>query len=244
MSIIARLASGLRRVGPALLVVVALAVVGTVFVVDTPRWLRLGVFAGVLSLVVGWWPAGRIVDYFYQPLYVLLLVVDREAMQLRMWRMSPDRFSELTIVNGELTQWEAAVPIYEAQAYDPEAHEAEGTWRGSASTLELIQADQRLDEVYGRLQVMARQGMRHRVSYLTIVRESVQEIVGEIISSFERSAVPSGEDIDQTIEKHLPEELDRDQDPDSLLSRVEDLEDDTDDVIDDMDLDQEAPADD
>jgi len=171
-----------------------------------PRSARLG---GVVLLVTGVaaYPYARmVVEYLYSPDYTYLLDVDARDNQIALYKIPPEIFREIS-TDGveELHQVEAQYPTYECRNYDPEERHAEGTWRASATDLEMIAEQTKIDEIRTDLEELAQEGISLRVKQSGIIRKSLREIINGFIASFESESIYDGEKIDQAIEQSLQE---------------------------------------
>jgi hypothetical protein len=190
-----------RLLGLGFLVLGATLVLGVD--VAIPRWAVLCGTVAAVSSLLAYAPAARIVAYLYRPTYVHLVELDPESSDLAVWALPPDEWRDLEVTEGELFSLQAALPAWECQAYDPETNTATGTWRGSASDLELIRERGRIAEIRGTLEDLAKEGLGYRVMQSGIVRAAVRSVVISFVEAFERDAVYDGDEIRQAVDRTL-----------------------------------------
>ncbi|RZN60859.1 hypothetical protein [Methanonatronarchaeum sp. AMET6-2] len=103
--------------------------------------------------------------------------------------------------------------IYICRQFNPEKMEATGTWRGSINDLELLRQQEKISLIQGRLESMAREGLKTRIHLPSLVRDSVNQIVSEMTSHIERKMIYKGEYIEkvvnQTIKKYEEEPVEK-----------------------------------
>jgi hypothetical protein len=192
-----------RLLGVGLLV----AGVAMLFGLDIQVSRQVKLFAGVTAVaaVIAYAPAARIVAWLYRPSYTYLLELDASDSDVAVWALPPTRWQELEVEEGELFPLQASVPAWECQAYDPETNSATGTWRGSASDLELMRERGRIAEIRGTLEDLAKEGLGYRVMQSGIVRAAVRSVVMSFVEAFERDAVYDGDEIRRAIDQTLEE---------------------------------------
>lgn len=190
-----------RFVGIALAVLAVAAYLG--YDIEIPRWLRLYVTVVALTGALGYPVAARIVQWLYSPNYTYLVEVDARDSELAIWQLPPSVWRGLDVTDGELHEVRATAPAWECQEYDPEENEAVGTWRGSASDLELIEQRERIDEIRGELEELAQEGLTIRVKQSGIIRKSVRGIVMSFVEGFEKESLYDGEQIQNSVEEAL-----------------------------------------
>jgi hypothetical protein len=175
------------------------------FDIQVSRQVKL--FAGVTAVAaaIAYAPAARIVAWLYRPSYTYLVELDASKADVAVWALPPPRWKELEVEEGELFPLQASVPAWECQEYDPETNSATGTWRGSASDLELIQERGRIAEIRGTLENLAKEGLGYRVMQSGIIRAAVRSVVMSFVEAFERDAVYDGDEIRRAIDQTLEE---------------------------------------
>lgn len=188
------LAAGLLVAGIAILLGVDLSI---------PRWAKLFGLTFLVAAGIAYMPAARIVRWLYRPGYTYLVQLDASDSDVALWALPPVVWREIDVEEGELFPLQAAVPAWECQAYDPEKNVATGTWRGSASDLELIQERGRIKEIRGVLEELAKEGLGYRVMQSGIVRAAVRSVVMSFVEAFERDAVYDGDEIRRAIDETL-----------------------------------------
>jgi hypothetical protein len=173
------------------------------------------------SLFAAPW-ATRIVDWLHTPDTRWLLTTDAEQNKLELWEIPAPLWRDLD-VEDDLHRWDSSQPVYEVREYDEEDNHAVGTWRGSATDLELVEHRESVREVRGDLEDLAREGLAIRAKQSSIVRGAVADIVMEFVTDFEAETTYSGEEIQQRVDAAL----------DDLDAPVDDQDDDQDDHPDD-----------
>lgn len=168
-----------------------------------PRWLRLFGLTAAVSALVGYGPAGRIVGWLHSTNYTYLLDLDARENEFAVWQLPPDVWSELTVSDGELYKVQATVPAWTGKGYDPETNSVEGTWRGSASDMELVEDRERIDEIRTVLEDLAKEGLTIRVKQSGIIRDAVRGIVMSFVEGFETESLYDGDEIEASVHKAL-----------------------------------------
>lgn len=202
----------------------ALGLAGALFVVtfvvvvidpawlDTPRVADLVLLTASASALVGWMPAQRLVEWIYSPDVVHLLVVKDDPETVMLWEMTPQEFDELDVDSGtSLYQWDGNRSLYEADEYRPDEQTVRGSWRGSATTLQLLSHREKVGEVRGRLEDMARRGLALRIRLTSIVRAATTDAVVDVLETLEASpaVMPSEDVVRESVEDAMPEDLRR-----------------------------------
>ena len=100
-----------------------------------------------------------------------------------MWELSPDRFEEMDVVEGDLFRWPVGSEVYECYHYNPETNTAVAGWRGSPADSQLAggvdlddayqfiedlrdeyePAQRKLDRIRNRMRLVAREMDRRRL---------------------------------------------------------------------------------
>jgi hypothetical protein len=206
-----------RLLGIALLVAAIAAYFG--WEIEIPRWAKLFVVTLVIGGFLGAAPADRLVSWLFRPSFTYLVDVDARTDDFAVWKLPPDAWRELEVDDGELHQVRATAPAWECESYDPETNTATGTWRGSASDLELVEDRERIDEIKTELEDLAKEGLSIRIKQSGIVRSSVRTIVKSFVEGFERETLYDGSAIEDAVTDALShwEESDDDQEADDDL---------------------------
>jgi len=189
-----------------LLAVGLLGAVGYVIVegYEVPRGAKVFAAAFIAGSLMGIPAAGRIVDWLYSPPYTYLVDLDPVDSDFAIWELPPAVWRELTVEDGgELFQLRAAAPAYEVQSYNPEENRAEGTWRGTASDVELIRDRTKIAEVRGELEERAKRGMAFEVMKAGIIRSALDRILRAFVQDFEAESLYSGEAVQKAVERAL-----------------------------------------
>ena len=189
-----------------------------------PRWVKLFGLALLLGMMLGYVPASKIVEWLYSPNFTYLIDVDARDAEFAVYQLPPEVWRDLNVVEGELYEVRAAVPAWECRSYAPpdesvtykttngdgepmaielEDNQVVGTWRGSASDLELIQERERIDEVRGILEDLAQEGLSIRVKQSGIIRSAVRGIVMSFVEGFESETLYKGDEVKKSVDKAL-----------------------------------------
>lgn len=147
----------------------------------------------------------RLVDLLYRDQWVYLMDVDARDRDVAVYRLNPEAFGELTVLNGELFEADARYPVRFCRHYRPQENVCEGTWRGSVSDLELIQERERIDAVRNELEEWGRQGLETRMKLPDIVRSALRSISTDMVRGYEDMTVYSGERIEEAVTSALSE---------------------------------------
>jgi hypothetical protein len=132
-----------------------------------------------------------------------LLDYNAENDQLAIWELPAPSWRELEVTENELHPIQAAEPTWEGRNYDPDTNEVEGTWRGSATDLELVESREQINEIRNDLEAMAKEGLTIRVKQSSIVRGAVREICMAFIADFEAETLYSGEELEGRIDEAI-----------------------------------------
>lgn len=168
-----------------------------------PRWARVAALAFAGTVVLAALPAMWLVSWLYAPSYTYLLDFDPAVDELAIWELSPSAWRSLVVEDGELFPVRAGAPMWAAGGYDPEAHVAEGYWKGTASDIELAEHEQAVHEVRGQLEELAEAGLGIRVRQSSIVRSAVTRILHRMVGTFEEGALFDGEAVGDAVEREL-----------------------------------------
>jgi hypothetical protein len=190
-----------RLLGVLLLAGAALVFLG--YEVEIPRWARLFLIAASVTAALGYPAAARLVAWLYRPNYTFLVDLDARRDDLAVWRLPPKTWRDLEVQDGELYQIKSLYPAWECKDYDPEENTANGTWRGSASDLELIEDRDRIDEIRTILEDLAQEGLSIRIKQSGIIRSSIRGIVMSFVEGFEKETLYDGDQIKKSVEKAL-----------------------------------------
>jgi len=171
--------------------------------VEVPRWLRLFLIAASATAFLGYPAAARLVAWLYRPNYTFLVDLDARTDDFAVWRLPPKAWRELEVSEGELYQIKSLYPAWECKNYDAEENTADGTWRGSASDLELIEDRDRIDEIRTILEDLAQEGLSIRIKQSGIIRSSIRGIVMSFVEGFEKETLYDGDEITKSVEKAL-----------------------------------------
>jgi len=170
---------------------------------DIPRRLKLAFYAFVAAAVLGYPAAVRIVDYLYRPEHTYLVGFNAEKDEIGVWKLPPSSWRDLEITEGELYSLQAAHPAWECRSFDPDELQAEGSWRGSATDLELIESREAINEVRNDLEDLAKEGLTVRVKQSSIVRGAVRDIVQAFISDYETETLYDGDELQAKVDEAI-----------------------------------------
>jgi hypothetical protein len=167
--------------------------------------LKVIVFAGLGGAVLVWVPGSRLVKWLYSPDWRYLLEIDARDTEIALYKLSPQAFGRLSVVEGELFQLDGEQPVYECRQFDPEQLRAVGTWRGSASDLELIEERERIDEIRRTLEDEAQKGLSIRMKVGSIVRTAVNSITRDMLAEVEGATIYQGSQVEDTVRAAMEE---------------------------------------
>jgi hypothetical protein len=161
--------------------------------------LLVGVFAAVFGFPAGltyyrWfapdtepdWRYIVVMDCFRNP---GITRVDRETMQ--QMDVRPD--------GASLHQWGDS-PIYEARDYDATANRAYASWRGHVEGSDLVSHQNKVDQILRDYEVKEAKSRALRLTFGTILRSTIDDIVTEMIETYEKKAIYQGELIEEKIQ--------------------------------------------
>ncbi|SDJ63022.1 hypothetical protein SAMN05216226_106100 [Halovenus aranensis] len=164
------------------------------------RHVKLFVMAFGTAALIGYPWVRRLVDWLYRPAHTHLHVFNAEKDLLAIWKLPASSWRDLDVTDHEIYPVQAAEPTYQAREYDPEENEAVGTWRGSATDLELVESRAAINDIRNDLEQMAQEGLTIRVKQSSIVRQATSDIIMEFLRDYESETVYSGEDLQQKID--------------------------------------------
>ncbi|WP_335999367.1 hypothetical protein [Halorientalis halophila] len=191
-------------IGSASVVAVGLAVwFGLPDLPSIPREPRLFAVGALAAVAIGYAPAMKIVDYLYSPDGTYLVDIDARDNGFALYRLSPEKWERLEIEKGELYRLKTSADAYACRQYWPDYDVALGTWRGSASDLELLEERERIDEIRTTLEQQAQEGLSIRTRMGSIVRTAVRGIVNDLVGQYEGTAVHKGERIEEAVQDAL-----------------------------------------
>jgi len=117
------------------------------------------------------------------------------------WQLTPAKHERTQVIEGELHElsW-TTHRAYEVEDYEPELDLAVGTWRGSATNLELIEDRERIDEIRDDLEAMAQEGLSYRIKAGRATRQAVADILNGLLASAEGATFDFEEKVESSIE--------------------------------------------
>ena len=157
----------------------------------------------------GYLPAAKALDWLYNPPRRFVVSLGLSGGQPGVWTLSPSAWSDVTVTEGRLYQWETTKwPVYEAEWFDPESLTAKGTWRGSMSDSELLEKEKKVKELREDLEEQANTSIDTELQIASRVRQAVKEIGRAIIDEHASATTYEGErvadvlsDIRQDVEE-------------------------------------------
>src|SRR6056297_1151917 len=164
-----------------------------------PRGPRLFAMGALAAIAGGYAPAMKIVDYLYSPDSTFLVDIDSRDNSFALYRLSPEKWEHLTVEKGELYRLKTSANAYACRQYWPDYDVCIGTWRGSATDLELLQERERIDEIRRTLEQHAQEGLTIRTRMGSIVRTAVRSIVNDLVGQYETAAIHRGEHIETAV---------------------------------------------
>lgn len=165
-----------------------------------PRYAEVVLWTAILGSPFAYILSARAVDMLYDPFGVLLVDLDAREAGVAIYNIPQKRWQEIEVLEGQLYQANSSRTVYFGKNYDMENKTIEGTWRGSASDLELLREQEKVDEIRGQLEDFAKRGFTVHVRRSTIVRSAVRDISMAVIRSLESNIVFGGERIDEAVE--------------------------------------------
>ena len=173
------------------------------------REIKLFLMTLVIGAILAAIPATYLVDWLHTPANKYIVDYDASTDDFALYSIPAEHWPDLT-VDEELHRLNASEPVFEARNYDPDEHHAEGTWRGTASDLELVEHREQVKETRNDLEQLAREGLAIRAKQSSVVRGAVADIVMDFIADFEEETTYSGDEIQSRIEDAL-DDLDTEQ---------------------------------
>lgn len=201
-----------------LLVVGAVVALVTILGVSLPE-ISLGrehkafLLSFVLLGLAGYFPVVKIYEWIYDPPKRYLVQPAVSDDEGGIYELSPTAFENLTVKGGQLYRWPGtSYPTYGVEWYDPETNIAKGTWRGSATDEELLQEEEKIDEVRDHLEQKAKERDVLVTRAETIVREAVMANARLLVQEYNRASLLDvtalSDRIDDVLDKvDLTEEL-------------------------------------
>lgn len=184
--------------------------------VTIPRVVKVAFVAALSAAVLGFIPASKALDWLYDPprRYVVCLGLKSDA-EPGLWRLSPASWEQVTVTDGELYEWPGTTwPTYEVEAFDPDALEAEGTWRGSKPDSELLRKEKEIDHVRQTLEQQADTSIDTEISISSKVRQAVREIGRALIDEHAQATTYEGERVADVLSE-IRQEVEEDSGSDS-----------------------------
>lgn len=168
-----------------------------------PRSVRLFTVGVLAAVALGYAPAMRLVDWLYSPDGTYLVDIDARDNGFALYRLSPEKWEDLSVESGELYRLKTSADAYACRQYWPDYDVCIGTWRGSASDLELLEERERIDKIRETLEEQAQEGLTMRMKVGSIVRTAVRDIVNDLVSQYEGTAIHRGERIEDAVDSAM-----------------------------------------
>lgn len=172
---------------------------------SVPTWWLVGAVFGVMGVLVGWLAGSVVTGWLFDPDWRYLLEVDALEDDVRLWRLTPEKFGRLTVLEGDLKRWNAIAPLYTVQAYDPEWNTAVATWMGSAEDVELLREREKIEEVRERLEEQAQEGLTTRLRASGALRSAVRSVLSGVIARLEGATVDSERELETAVQEAIEE---------------------------------------
>ena len=182
---------------------------GAVGLGDVPGWLRVFVAATGIIAALAYVPARRFIDFIYTREYVVLVELAPMEGDLSVHRLSPDRFSEIEVYDGNgehqgrnyLTRLQTPAGLaYECKRYNSDANAALASWMAGESYKEIRASQKTLERIETDMAREADKFLDLRVNHATIIRKVYRRVINRQITQVEEMTVPDGELISETID--------------------------------------------
>lgn len=165
-------------------------VLATRGVPQVPRYWRVFGIAALATGALGYPAVVKILRWLYDPPKRFLVQPAASADEGGIWQLSPSEFEDLHVRGGELYQWPGCKhPTYEVEWYREKFGVCKGTWRGSASDGEMIQNQNRINEIRDHLEGRAKERDILMTRCETIVREAILENARLLVEEYNRASL-------------------------------------------------------
>lgn len=133
------------------------------------------VLSSVAALTIGsWFIVIPMLSLHSTPFELLIKVNSTHDSILNAWVMHPVRMAKVSVTEGRAySDTIRGIPVYFVREYDPDTREAEGTWRGESTDVEIETKKQEIEANRGRLRRWARIGMQLH-SKLPSIAQSIE----------------------------------------------------------------------
>lgn len=161
--------------------------------------------SGIISGVVFVIPAKKIVEYFYQPDYELLFVMNAEKDDMvSIWSVGVEKMNEIDVEPSNKTlhtvrSTKGNVNKSYARDFDPEELTARVNWNGMSEELEMMRTQQKIKNV--------RVERRKILQQAFYVFSNLDSIVERISSTFYRNESMNISELTGKIEKDMKEAI-------------------------------------
>lgn len=174
--------------------------------IDLSKTLNVFLTTFVATGALVYIPSMKFVNWIYDRRFVFLLELRASDKGVKLYKFPIEAWKNVEVKKGELFKASCDnKDVFVCQRFLENDFVAYGTWRGSASSLELLRDKEKILEVRNKLEEMAKRGMSLRARFLSIVRGSVNEIAQEMAKESEKDLLFCGEKIDEIIEEQLEE---------------------------------------
>ncbi|PTD94137.1 hypothetical protein C9439_03575 [archaeon SCG-AAA382B04] len=152
------------------------------------------------------YPSKKLVDWIYTRNYTYLIELRATDEGIRVFKFPNEAWKEVKVKKGELFKAQnIEKDVFFCQTFNKNSFVTTGTWRGSISGVELLKQQEKIEEVRGSLEKMARDGLAVRTRLLSIVRGAVNKIARELAQETEKDVLYKGEEIKKAVEEEIEE---------------------------------------
>lgn len=213
----------MRRWRVVLIVLGALAVLAYLFDVSfpsfrefvnaSPNWLMVGILVTLLAAYPYYILGSRVADGVYTREVVRLVEV-RSDPALNIYRLEPETFAKMTVVNQNGDEkgldFLEEIPTnghmaYEVEAYDPEQNLAVASWLAGATNVEIRARREKIDQVKTDLEAEADRAVEFLAKAGTILRSQGKDLGNFLIREVEGVEHPNGETLHDNLTKAYEE---------------------------------------
>lgn len=187
---------------------------------EIPTWVRVFVAGALVSGLLAFLPAKSLIEWLYQPETVVLVEVDAASGDLAVHELSPDRFSEITVIDhGKQEQPRSFLHKistkrglgYECDRYDEENNIAVASWMAGSDNREIRAAEHSIRNIKQKLSLEADRAFDMQVNQESILRSALSEISNRMIQTSQGVRLPDGDLVSDVISEILDRET-----PDAL----------------------------
>lgn len=189
--------------------------------VSIPTWFKVFLAASIGASVIAYLPGKTLIEFLYQPETVVLAEVDPASGDLAVHELSPDRFSEITVVDHDGTEKPQSFLHkistskgvgYECDTYDIETNTATATWMAGASNHEIRASEHTVRRIQNDLSIRADRVFDLETNLEHVIREALSEIANSMIRTSQGMRVPQGDliadAVNDVLDREVPDALD------------------------------------